>query len=410
MIRFVLVGLVAAGIGLGAVLWLNSSRQVGRVNEPPSSAVESVEEVCTEPCTVNGGSGTCVLNTCVRAGGCTRDVDCSDGNECTVEWCSGEGRCEGHRRAGTCSLRSGGTGVCFAGLCEALVDNECATDDDCGPATGACVERACLEGRCRMGARDQGLACATEAGRSGTCEGGACVEAQLESRRIKFELPAEQVARIETDLEARMSTNLRYDLKVSMVALVGGGYNIVLHNRRPRTEVRGLCDPSFVAFELAGYTASTEWKSRHMHVWLRPYEEGWGAPTQGGRTALERGRANSVLGMFGVVDVRAFRTWLEKVFTPLDPRPAQRGGEPPSEAPLEALVRPTPVAAVEVPLGVVDAGRRGPSGPELLRQAWTAFGDGRTGEAARLSRAARKLGAVDNDLNELLAGTSGSEP
>lgn len=382
---------------------------------------------CVEPCSVNGATGECVMNVCVRSSGCTRDVDCDDGNSCTVEWCGEDGVCGGGSRDGECTLPDAMEGACRSGLCEPRDGHPCAVDSECAGATSECLERACVDGICTTGSRTGVVECSSSTGRSGRCADGNCLADLANDARkcvmrwnsylgwmpdcrsgLKFHLEAEEVARTESDLEKRMASNLRYDLKVALVELVGGGYNIVLHNRRPRTEVRGLCDPSFVAFEMAGFTAGTNWKSQNLHVWLRPYEEGWATPTRGSRIAVEQGRANSALGALGVVDVKAFRTWLEKAFTPLDPNSPKAGRDSVAATAPLAPLPPRVDAGVSVDAGsnalasAADAGAGVMSGRQALQKAWEAFGAGRKAEAVRLNRYARNAGVRDPDLDELL--------
>jgi len=145
---------------------------------------------------------------------------------------------------------------------------------------------------------------------------------------LLYFLAPEDIPAIETKIEDLISDQLRYDMKASVIELADGGYNIVLHNRRERTEIRGLCDPSLVAFSLAGYTAGTDWKSVNLHVWVRPFKEGWAVPTAGSRTAIQKGRARSVLGAYGVVDVKGFRMWLEKTFHALPDVPMAPPDQP----------------------------------------------------------------------------------
>jgi hypothetical protein len=82
-------------------------------------------------------------------------------------------------------------------------------------------------------------------------------------------------------------------------------------------------DPSFVAFEIGGFTQSSSWRSRLLQVWLTPYEDGWQISTEGGRHALRRGRAASMLGFLGVVNIQAFRRWLQEAFEHIE-RPPPR--------------------------------------------------------------------------------------
>jgi hypothetical protein len=120
-----------------------------------------------------------------------------------------------------------------------------------------------------------------------------------------------------------IAEDLRYDVHVGLIAVAHGGYNISLTNRRKRDDVRGLVDPSFIAFSLAGYTTRTNWRSRNIQIWLDPYREGWTLPTSGSRRAVRKGKEASELGFLGVVDIPAYRKWLEKAFrrleSPIDP-------------------------------------------------------------------------------------------
>ncbi len=303
----------------------------------PAAIVPPVHDACDagDSCFVNGGTGECVLGHCIRNEGCTRDIDCDDGNPCTNEVCGESGACEGGNRIGSCDQSDGGAGECRGGWCEPVDGTMCSADSECIAPSNGCAERACVDGACVTGARPGESTCTMASGRYGICVDGACEQPadggvsictqrynpwlgwQKECRRgPSFELDAEAVGKLEEGLERRIRTNVLYDLKAVLVKTPGGGYNIVVHNRRTRTEVQGLCDPSFVAFEIANYTASTNWKSRNLHIWLQPHTEGWGIPTQGTRTAVDRGRAVA----WGVaVDVRTFRVWLEKNFRPLDP-------------------------------------------------------------------------------------------
>ena len=66
----------------------------------------------------------------------------------------------------------------------------------------------------------------------------------------------------------------------------------------------------------------TAWRSRHLNIWIDGQREGWTLPTSGSREAMRRGEAASSLGWMGVVDVSAYRRWLEREFHPL-PRAAR---------------------------------------------------------------------------------------
>lgn len=196
-------------------------------------------------------------------------------------------------------------------------------------------------------------------------------------------------------------------MKVALVELPGGGYNIVAHNRRDRRDVRGLCDPSFVAFNIANYTEGTSWRSANLHVWLTPYRDGWAVPTRGSRAAVQHGKEASQLGAYGVVEVKAFRAWLEQAFKPLDPE-LDGGEEHETDFKLSRLPE-RPDAGVAHPQSqIVDAGRdkpaasRASNGEGELRAAWSAYERGKLEEARRALRRARKLGFDDPDLAVLL--------
>lgn len=299
---------------------------------------EAATSECTHdggPCSRFGKLGECVRSRCILTGGlCTQDVDCDDDNVCTKDRCE-SGACVQDDAAGACSLERGGVGVCLSGECEPDDGVLCAADSDCPESANPCQLFKCEEGRCARTNREDGGKCETRAGRKGICSAGGCTLESMEPERrckiyhtywgpiekcwrgLDFSLSPEEIAEQESKLERQLASELSYDLKVSLVELPGGGYNIVTHNRRPRTEVRGLCDPSFVAFHIAGFTQKSKWKSRMLQIWIRPYDEGWSLPTYGSRVAIRRGRERSGLGWLGVVNVSIFRKWLEKSFKPL---------------------------------------------------------------------------------------------
>lgn len=218
-------------------------------------------------------------------------------------------------------------------------------------------------------------------------------------------MPPEEVQRLEHDIEVRLANNLRYDLKAVLVDLNGGGYNIVLYNRRSRAEVRGLCDPSFIAFDLASYTAATDWKSTALHIWLEPGGAGWAVPTRGSRLAVDQARANSVFGAYGVADVRTLRVWLERAFSPLHETNDAGAGE--GEGPRVIPPLPVRVDAGAPSSTAVDADPRPPVaviGKVALTRAWDAFGEARMVDARRWLAVARAQGVDDPELGDLLSG------
>jgi hypothetical protein len=242
--------------------------------------------------------------------------------------------------------------VCVDGLCErvTVATPEFCMAADAGESVGAncptpvntCLEAACRDGRCAYDAKPDGASCTTHVGAPGRCESGSCAideAAATEKERkcrevvrrtyygpirqtrcksgLRYRIPWEELQAIRDKISETVEKEVRYDMAVGLIAQPGGGYNINLYNTRTRDEVRGLVDPSFVAFSLASYTAGTDWKSRMLNVWLEPMTEGWTIPTSGGRKALKKGRQANALGLFGVVDVRTYRKWLESAFRPM---------------------------------------------------------------------------------------------
>jgi hypothetical protein len=136
---------------------------------------------------------------------------------------------------------------------------------------------------------------------------------------------------------------------VSLVSLPDGGYNVVTLNRRPRTDVHGMCDPSYVAWNVAFFTANSKWKSRTLQIWTKPYEEGWYLSTSGSRNAIRQGRAGSQLGWLGVVHVPTFRKWLDKAFRPLPNVPVEVAGSEVQAEPRAPGVVSDPVVATATP-------------------------------------------------------------
>lgn len=307
-------------------------------------------------CSINGVEGRCVRGGwCMPAGpGCIHDVDCRDGNPCTHASCR-KGTCVLEPTAAECTLRDGQKGMCRHGICEPQLPDTCVDDSDCPEFENACLTVTCgSEGMCKVQKADEGDFCSTSTDAPGTCQEGACqVDEDLASKRrdidcktvrgyygrtskrcdksLLFRLDQETREEARKDIRDRIQDEMRYDVFVSLVELPDGGYNIITTNLRSRDKVQGLVDPSFVAFTMAGYTKGTGWRSRQLQVWIRPYEEGWAIPTSGSRVAMEKGRANSLLGSLGVVDVKKYRSWLQQNFYKLDSPSAFKGREKNSE-------------------------------------------------------------------------------
>ncbi len=288
-----------------------------------------------QPCERFGLTGECVQSRCVLAGGrCSQESDCADGEGCTTERCEA-GRCVSAERSGRCANGEGTAGSCVLGLCEVDLPASCGGQQSCPRAANGCMETSCVELACSVRAKAEGEACQSAIGREGSCAGGRCVPVETPEERCKtifqpgygyvrsctkglaFVLEPAAIAAVEQAITQELARSYRYDVKVALVGLPDGGYNLVLLNRQPFTDLHGLLDPSFVAWSIADYTRATSWKSRNLHIWLQPYEQGWGLSTAGGREAVDVGRAASGLGFLGVMNAPAFRKWLERSFHPL---------------------------------------------------------------------------------------------
>lgn len=314
---------------------------------------------------------------CVLGGGyCSRNIDCEDDEVCTEDLCIA-GVCTSTAVAepnARCLTDDHTAGMCVKGKCEFDPSAfRCASDADCPATENPCRAHVCIAERCAPREQVNGTECYTDGGAVGACLDGMCrVEtARLDTpepickrRWVRYRgwvggcrtpsrqrLTPAELREEETRIQAALDKTVRYDMRAALVALPSGGYNIVLHNRRARTDLRGLCDPSFVAFTMADVTRNSSWKSRSLHVWLRPYEEGWRIATRGSRAAIDAGRRSSLLGQLGVVEVSTFRKWLEKEFRPLAPAPfdpAAMGGSPatshtpPPAPPTVAATLPAP--------------------------------------------------------------------
>lgn len=271
--------------------------------------------------------------------GCIHDVDCWTRNPCVESTCR-EGRCHQEPAGGSCERSEDEQGQCRRGLCEPAVGQSCFDNSDCPDSRNDCTEVRCVDGKCQERTLADGEQCQTSSDAPGTCNAGRCkMDRELASKRrktncrqvhdrwgrarrhcdrsLRFLLSDEKLREVRKTIRERIQEQMRYDTMVSLIELPDGGYNILTTNLRSRDKVRGLVDPSFVAFTMAGYTDGTAWRSRQLQIWVAPYEEGWAIPTSGARVAMDRGRSNSFLGSLGVVDVRAYREWLEKNFQKL---------------------------------------------------------------------------------------------
>ncbi|MBK8170525.1 MAG: hypothetical protein IPK60_09285 [Sandaracinaceae bacterium] len=294
-------------------------------------------------CVRHGRPGVCLSGRCVLDSGvCSFNTDCDDSNACTHDTCA-EGRCLNAAQVAadfTCTLADNSQGVCTASRCVRPMPPSCAVDRDCPDGRGVCSVWSCVESRCVMQAAAEGAECELASTMDGTCHAGACVQPpegdgrdprhcrvvqswygpyQSCIRGTRFTLTAAELLEEAKHIEAAIHTELLYDVRVALVPISDGGYNVLVFNRQDRSAVQGLVDPSFVAFTIAGYTERSTWKSRTLQIWVRPYEEGWAISTSGGRQAVREGRRRSALGAFGVVDIRALREWLQRHFRRIDP-------------------------------------------------------------------------------------------
>ena len=293
-----------------------------------------------QACTRYGIAGTCIDQRCVLpSGSCNYDIDCDDGNACTDTRCD-KGTCASYLTQGSCHLGDG-AGVCISGECVAAPPSQCATSADCGaPNDGQCWAWVCTAGACVNTSNVDGGACRAPSGREGTCHTGLCsVDLTGDGRNstvcrtlydpwwgltyrdcdpgLKYRLSGDALTDAAHTIEKDIAKTLHYDVAVRLVPIADGGYNIVVHNLNDRHTVKGLIDPSFVAFSIANATARSSWRSRQAQIWVTPYSEGWSIPTSGSRAAIRKGRAASGLGLFGVVDIDAYRGYLEKAFASL---------------------------------------------------------------------------------------------
>ena len=293
-------------------------------------------------CEKNGVNGTCLNGYCLTNGpGCIRDIDCYDGNDCTIERCQ-DGRCVADYPELDCEL-NGREGECNQGKCTLNVELACSKDKDCEPVAVPCVNTYCEEGMCTKEEEPEGSACTMNSGAPGICDdenvcvfdeetaisgakrcrmawvrrGYRRVKREKCSKGLRYTIDNERLQKQREKIRSTVEKEVRYDTHVGLIQLADGGYNINITNARKREDIRGLVDPSFIAFSLASFTAKTNWKSRNLNTWLSVLREGWYIPTHGSRTAIRKGKAASALGRWGVVNIQVYRKWLEKNYKPL---------------------------------------------------------------------------------------------
>ncbi len=311
----------------------SEAQQAAAAPSPP-------EPECTEDqqeCERWGRPGVCLRARCVLVGACSFDVDCNDSNPCTRETCD-RGECRTEQLGDIACTESGAAGTCQSSACVPNPPASCTEVGECEDAAGLCQVPSCVDTHCAFALAPDGTECALSSGVAGVCAAGRCdmpVGDPEGGRRcrtlrtsfgsfeecsqsgLRFRLDPDELARESSRIEERIREGVLYDVFVTLVPLGDGGYNIVVFNRQDREHVQGLVDPSFVAFEVGNYTGRSRWRSRTLQIWLDPYSEGWQISTEGGRRALRRGRAASGLGFLGVVNIRAFRTWLQAAFEPM---------------------------------------------------------------------------------------------
>lgn len=321
---------------LGSAVAACDRSEDAAINADPLEALDNlVRAECGgdgEPCERYGLGGICLASRCRLSGGaCSYDQDCDDGNECSISRCE-RGACTVEYPRGT-ECRAG-EGSCMNGACAGSPPSSCRADAQCRSAGGPCAIASCADSSCLITQAEDGALCRLPSNMYGRCEAGSCIigEIEIDSRercrtvrghygshrqcepRLRYGLSDEEIRREEKEIATRIKSSVLYDVDVSLIMLADGGYNIAVFNKHSRDDIRGLIDPSFIALEVASYTDSTDWKSRMLQVWTEVYEDGWQIPTSGGRKAVRKGQEASSLGYFGVVEIKSFRTWLQRSF------------------------------------------------------------------------------------------------
>jgi hypothetical protein len=316
---------------------------------------------CSEDinCTTSAGIGaSCVQGVCVTDGpGCIYDSDCFDNNPCIVHTCE-EGICKPYsdlNESECIEPESGLKGICAGTTCvvtkntfEENVKNLCNTEDEnfneeeCVFSNNSCMKYD-IKGS-KYVQLPNGTDCENNLGAPGKCQTGYCrydddIEIKTEvkcgyknyynaygqivyrekrcrnKKGMQFKISNEELKKASSKLKKSIMKNLRYDVHVGIVHSHSGGYNIIITNTNRKDKVRGMIDPSLVAWEIAEFTRKTNWRSANLQVWTRPRHDGWHMSTSGSRKAVRKGQAGAGwLGMYGVVNVRTFRVWLEKNF------------------------------------------------------------------------------------------------
>ena len=310
-------------------------------------------------CTTSAGvAASCVQGVCVTDGpGCIYDSDCFDSNPCVVHTCE-DGMCKPYSNSSESSCEdpeTGLNGICAGTTCVVLkktleenIKNVCDTEaegfneEECVFSSNSCMKFVMKENAFKH--LPNGTECENNLGAPGQCRSGYCryddnIEIKSEvmcgyknyydnrgrviyrerkcrnKKKMQFKINNKKLSKAAKKLKKSIMKNLRYDVHVGIVHSHSGGYNIVITNTNKKNKVRGMIDPSLIAWEIASFTKKTNWRSANLQVWTRPRHDGWHMSTSGSRRAVRKGQAGAGwLGMYGVVNVRTFRVWLEKNF------------------------------------------------------------------------------------------------
>ncbi|MEM6275255.1 MAG: hypothetical protein AAF735_08455, partial [Myxococcota bacterium] len=148
----------------------------GRVNQCNYTPATAEGDACILG---DGSNGVCSENG--SCAGCINDIQCDDGNPCTLNGCNEtSGECETSDVANglSCTQGSGGDGVCSAGTCvECLADSQCddgnpCTISTCQLTTNTCTPNENLPDGTRAPVCDVG--CGDSACFSGICSRQCC--------------------------------------------------------------------------------------------------------------------------------------------------------------------------------------------------------------------------------------------
>jgi hypothetical protein len=298
-------------------------------------------------------AATCVLGVCLADGpNCLYNSDCYTDNPCVSHRCD-EGTCAGALipdRTECTSVESGVQGQCLQGVCtptvsrgdiELVCSKEFLKDqDELGVERCPFSASECMSYNIKKNEFEplkDGLNCESHNGALGQCSGGYCLyDEELTLNRepncriirdgwgrkrkkckktLKYQLDDVTIKKVQAKVKKSVLTTMRYDVHIGVIKGFDGGYNLVVTNKHTQNVVRGMVDPSLVAWEVAQYTQRSNWRSGYLQVWMSPRHDGWQIPTSGSRKALRKGRAKAGwLGQLGVVDLKTYRVWLEKTF------------------------------------------------------------------------------------------------